>query len=165
MNTLNIPLFYKRSEDRKDIPKSSPFALLPDAMIYDAMRLTDAMIYDAMIYDAMIYDAMRLPDAMIYDAMRLTLSGSNYPYLELISVVPKMFELLRFDWVRANVLMLEPQLHPEERSWSIIVCAYGSTITKTRLNLTPLNPQFYIEKLGNFTRMYVICLNLLKKKT
>ena len=28
---------------------------------------------------------------------RLTLSGSNYPCLERISMVPKMFESLRFD--------------------------------------------------------------------
>ena len=30
-------------------------------------------------------------------APSLTLSGSNYPYLERISMVPKMFELSRFD--------------------------------------------------------------------
>ena len=34
-----------------------------------------------------------LPDL----ASRFTLSGSNYPYLEQISMVPKRFELLRFD--------------------------------------------------------------------
>ena len=34
-----------------------------------------------------------LPDL----ASWLTLSGSNYPYLEQISMVPKMFELLSFD--------------------------------------------------------------------
>ena len=32
-------------------------------------------------------------------ALRLTLSGSNYPYLEQISMVPKMFEPLRFDCI------------------------------------------------------------------
>ena len=29
----------------------------------------------------------------------LTLSGSNYPYIEHIYMVPKMFELLRFDYI------------------------------------------------------------------
>ena len=33
-----------------------------------------------------------LPDL----ASRLTLSGSSYPYLEQISMIPKMFEPLRF---------------------------------------------------------------------
>ena len=32
-------------------------------------------------------------------ALRLTLSGSNYPYLEQNSMVLKMFEPLKFDWI------------------------------------------------------------------
>ena len=34
----------------------------------------------------------------------LTLSDSNYPCLERISMVPKMFEPLRFDCIRYNIL-------------------------------------------------------------
>ena len=58
MNTLNIPLFCRRS-------KRHPY------YFYLSPNL----------------------------AQLLTLSGSNYPYLEQIFMVPKMFEPLRFDCI------------------------------------------------------------------
>ena len=40
---------------------------------------------------------------------RLTLSGSNYPCLERISMVPKMFEPLRFDCNKAKIRAQQKQ--------------------------------------------------------
>ena len=41
---------------------------------------------------------------------RLTLSGSNYPYLEQISTVPKMFEPLKFDCKYIMALLFKASL-------------------------------------------------------
>ena len=54
-------------------------------------------------------DYFHLPSDL---ALWLTLSGSNYPCLEQISMVPKMFEPLKFDC--SNLVIVWTQLHLSE---------------------------------------------------
>ena len=98
----------------------------------------------------------------------ITLSGSNYPCLERISMVPKMFEPLRFDckelWVQSVWFCLSAFRFFFDR---LITNAVGKTelplcIAKACLyNFDPLKPHFYIAKLG-FTGVYIIIAPLWK---
>ena len=94
----------------------------------------------------------------------LILRGSKHPYLEHISMVMRIFELLKFDWKVINYAMSVFKIK-EAFSCLTMYKVYGTTflITKTYLfNSDPLKPHFYIVKLG-FTGVYVIFLIFTQK--
>ena len=89
-------------------------------------------------------------------ALWLTLSGSTYPYLEKISVNPKMFEPLRLDCI-VHQYYHYFKTGPGQQHF------YMAAITETCLyNFDPLKTQFYIVKLG-FTGVCIICLIIARK--
>ena len=51
----------------------------------------------------LFYRRSKISPYIIPICLWLTLSGSNYPYLEQMSMVPKMFEPLRFDCIWISI--------------------------------------------------------------
>ena len=58
--------------------------------------------------EKLFLDYFHLPSDL---ALWLTLSGSNYPYLEQISMVPKMFEPLKFDCTSYDLIIAERTIY------------------------------------------------------